>query len=293
MPRLTIGVPAYNNVVTLRTTIESLLAQSFGDFRLLISDDNSKDETRAVCLDLAKSDKRIEYVRQPKNLRYQNFGYLLRQSTSELFMWGAGDDRWQSDYVEACIRELDAHPSLVLAVSKVQFEEHGIATQLSSGTYPLLGTARENLRRYFSRPDDNSRMYGVFRTMPGQRSFPANSFHAYDWAFSAATLRFGGHAEIPEILMFRDKTPTEKYTEMARADANAAIDRLFPLYQMTRWLHGEAKMPLDRHVLGALFALNVDKHFGYVSRFHPAYYRLVKPLEAVWQTRISWRLRKD
>jgi len=293
MPRLTIGVPAYNNVVTLRTTIESLLAQSFGDFRLLISDDNSKDETRAVCLDLAKSDKRIEYVRQPKNLRYQNFGYLLRQSTSELFMWGAGDDRWQSDYVEACIRELDAHPSLVLAVSKVQFEEHGIATQLSSGTYPLLGTARENLRRYFSRPDDNSRMYGVFRTMPGQRSFPVNSFHAYDWAFSAATLRFGGHAEIPEILMFRDKTPTEKYTEMARADANAAIDRLFPLYQMTRWLHGEAKIPLDRHVLGALFALNVDKHFGYVSRLHPAYYRLVKPLEAVWQTRISWRLRKD
>ncbi len=293
MPRLTIGVPAYNNAVTLRTTIESLLAQSFGDFRLLISDDNSKDETQAVCRELAKSDARIAYIRQPKNLRYQNFGYLLRQSSTEFFMWGAGDDRWEPGFLAACIDELDVHPSLVLAVSKVQFEEDGIATRLSSGTYPLLGTERQNLHRYLSRPDDNSRMYGVFRTLPGQKSFPMQSFHAYDWGFSAATLRFGGHAEIPDILMHRDKTPTQKYTEMARLDANTAIDRLLPLHQMTRWLLAEAKIPLDRRVLGALFSLNLDKHFGYVSRFHPSYYRLVKPLEELWKARICWRLRKD
>ncbi len=293
MPRLTIGVPAYNNASTLRTTIESLLAQSFGDFRLLISDDNSKDETQEICRALVKSDERIDYIRQPQNLRYQNFGYLLRQARTEFFMWGAGDDRWQPEYLEACLRELDAHTSLVLAVSKVQFEENGKAIGLSSGTYPLLGTPPQNLHRYFSQPDDNSRMYGVFRTQPGQNSFPTHSFHAYDWAFSAATLRFGQHAEIPEILMYRDKTPTEKYTEMARTDAHNTLQRLFPLCQMTRWLFMEAKIPLDRQVLGTLFSINIDKHFSYIARFHPDYYQLVKPLEKIWQKNMSWRLKKD
>lgn len=290
MPRLTIGVPTYNNAATLRATIESLLAQTFGDFRLVVSDDSSTDGTQDVCLDLASLDKRIEYIRQPENLKYQNFGYLLRRAATEYFMWGAGDDRWRPTFAESCVRELDASPQIVLAVSKVRFERAGKPARLAGGTYPLTGSLQENLVRYFSAPSDNSRMYGVFRTMAGQCSFPAQSFHAYDWAFSAATLRFGGHAEIPEVLMYRDETPWERYIDLARADSASAVDRLLPLRPMTAWLLREGRVPKDRRVLGALLALNVDKHIEYVGQRHPAYYKCIAPLEAIWRRRVRWRL---
>ena len=135
---------------------------------------------------------------------------MVRRAETEFFMWAAGDDHWYPDFANRCIAELDANPSIVLATPLIAFEQEGEAAGLSDATYPLVGAIDANIRRYLLAPGDNSRMYGVFRTGAGQRSFPASSFHAYDWAFCAATLRFGGHAEIPEVLMVRDLTPVAK-----------------------------------------------------------------------------------
>lgn len=290
MPRLTIGVPAYKNARTLRSSVESLLAQTFGDFRLLISDDNSPDDTRDVAMQLAREDSRIEYIRQPKNLKYQNFGFLLRRADTEFFMWAAGDDHWYPEFAQRCIAELDAHPDIVLATPRIEFEQAGVPAGLSNATFPLLDGVAANIRSYLLTPGDNSRMYGVFRTTAGQRSFPATSFHAYDWAFCAATLRFGGHAEIPEVLMSRDLTPAANYQGLARADGNTALARCFPLYEMSRWLLADAGIPRSKGVLGALLALNVSKHIEYTDHFHPFYARATQPLQAFWRRYIEWRL---
>ena len=292
MTRLTIGVPAYKNARTLRASVESLLAQSFGDFKLIISDDNSPDETQDVAMDLARLDSRIEYVRQPINLKYQNFGFLLRRAETEFFMWAAGDDHWYPDFANRCIAELDANPSIVLATPLIAFEQEGEAAGLSDATYPLVGAIDANIRRYLLAPGDNSRMYGVFRTGAGQRSFPASSFHAYDWAFCAATLRFGGHAEIPEVLMVRDLTPVANYQMLARADGATSLARLLPLLEMSRWLLKEAKIPRSAGILGTLLALNLNKHIEYTDHFHPDYAKFISPFKTFWWRYIEWRLMK-
>lgn len=292
MTRLTIGVPAYRNALTLRTSVESLLSQTFGDFKLVISDDNSPDDTRDVAMQLAREDSRIEYIRQPKNLKYQNFGFLLRRAETEFFMWAAGDDRWHPEFAQRCIAELDARPDIVLATPRVEFEQGGVPAGLSNATFPLLDRIDTNIRRYLLAPGDNSRMYGIFRTEAGQRSFPENSFHAYDWAFCAAILRFGGHAEIPEVLMTRDLTPAANYQSLARADGRTALARCFPLYEMSHWLLAEAGIPRSNGVLGALIALNINKHIEYTDHYHPRYTRLTQPLQAFWRRYIEWRLLK-
>jgi glycosyltransferase involved in cell wall biosynthesis len=287
---VTIGMPAYNNARTIRVAVESLLAQSFTNFLLLISDDCSTDGTEEECVGLAAQDSRIRYFRQPRNLRYGNFRYLLNSASTPYFMWAAADDRWQPAFIESCVQELERHSSLVCAVSRVQYERQGAPVSLAVGTYSLLGEMRENIWRFLSRPWDNCRMYGVFRTKEAQRSFPSQSFHCYDWAFSAATLRFGGHAEIPEVLMVRDRTPTKRYIEMVREDSPSRLGRLFPVSAMTAWLLRDARIPVDRRILGALLALNFEKHVEYVTHFYPTYARAIGPINYVFEQQ-SWRLR--
>ena len=44
-PKVSIGMPVYNGEFFIRKSIESLLAQTFGDFELIISDNASTDST--------------------------------------------------------------------------------------------------------------------------------------------------------------------------------------------------------------------------------------------------------
>lgn len=275
VPRLTIGVPAWNNADTIGRALASLLAQDFGDLAILVSDDGSRDDTAAICSTIAGRDARVRVVRQPRNLRYGNFGWLLAQADSDYFMWAAGDDRWHPGFAAACVAELDAHPGLVAAVPRVAFEREGHPLGLAQGTFALTGSPATNLAAFLAEPADNSRMYGVFRTAAARRSFPDTTFHAWDWGFSAATLRFGGHAELPEVLMVRDKTPSERYLAMVRDDARGALQRLFPVLAMSRWLLRQPGLPRTRPVLQALLALNLEKHLQYARHFHPAWASLV------------------
>ena len=291
MRRLTVGVPAYNNAATLRANVEGLLAQDFGDFELLISDDVSTDATREVGEALARQDGRVRYVRQPRNLRYDNFLYLLREARTELFMWAAADDHHDPRFVAACVDALDVTPQAVLAVSRVGFTEEGRSAGTSDGTFALTGSPAHNVRRFLLAPGDNSRMYGVMRREPAQRCFPQPACHAYDWAFSAATLRFGWHLEIPQVLMSRDRTPWRNYAAAAEVDARTPGERWFPLLAMTRWLLRDARMPRETDILRALLALNLDKHFEIAELRMPRYARVVAPLARLWKQRLRRRLR--
>jgi hypothetical protein len=69
MKKITIGLPVYNSARYLAAAIDSILAQSYGDFDLLISDNASTDRTEEICRDYAKRDPRIRYIRQSQKCR--------------------------------------------------------------------------------------------------------------------------------------------------------------------------------------------------------------------------------
>ena len=104
---ITIGMPVYNGELFLREALDSLLAQSFGDFELIISDNASSDATEAICLDYQKIDKRIRYIRQAENIgALANFQVVLDESSSQYFMWAACDDKWDSRWIELLYEKL-------------------------------------------------------------------------------------------------------------------------------------------------------------------------------------------
>lgn len=127
MPRVTLGMPVYNGTRFLDETLRALLAQSYKDFELVISDNASTDATGDVCRRYAATDSRIRYYRENENRGAAwNYNRVVELATGEYFKWAAHDDLITSDYLEKCVSVLDRDPSVVLCCTDDQdIDEQG------------------------------------------------------------------------------------------------------------------------------------------------------------------------
>jgi glycosyltransferase involved in cell wall biosynthesis len=67
---ISIGLPVHNGANYLREALDSVCAQSFGDFEVMISDNASTDETPAICEEYARRDPRIRVSRSEQFLHH-------------------------------------------------------------------------------------------------------------------------------------------------------------------------------------------------------------------------------
>jgi glycosyltransferase involved in cell wall biosynthesis len=117
-PTVSIGLPVFNGECYLSQAIESVLAQSFKDFELFISDNASTDSTWDICQSYAKQDRRVLLHRNPVNVGLnKNFSLVVRETPAPYFMWMAHDDILDSRYLCACLDFLQDHPDYVLCYS--------------------------------------------------------------------------------------------------------------------------------------------------------------------------------
>jgi glycosyltransferase involved in cell wall biosynthesis len=116
MKKVTIGLPVYNGANYIAAALDSILAQSYSDFDLLISDNASTDETEEICRAYADKDRRIRYIRQPRNLgAARNYNLLARMDDNPYFKWAAHDDFLAEGFLAACVDVLDRDPTVILA----------------------------------------------------------------------------------------------------------------------------------------------------------------------------------
>lgn len=77
MPNISIIVPVYNTASYLVGCIDSILAQSFADFELILVDDGSTDESSAICEEAVVRDSRIRCYHQANQGQQRAVQYLL------------------------------------------------------------------------------------------------------------------------------------------------------------------------------------------------------------------------
>lgn len=108
MAKIDILMATHNGEKYVREQIESIQGQSFGDWRLLISDDCSSDNTLGIIRELSEEDKRIHVVSE--GVRYgsakSNFMNLLQKSESRYLMFSDQDDVWLPEKIEKSYREI-------------------------------------------------------------------------------------------------------------------------------------------------------------------------------------------
>ena len=114
-PRHSVVVPAYNAPETIRTTIESVLAQSTADLELIVVDDGSADETPEVVAGYAAGDPRITLIRQENagTAGARNRG--LADSTGAFVSLLDNDDAWLPRHLELAEEAFAADPSAGIA----------------------------------------------------------------------------------------------------------------------------------------------------------------------------------
>jgi glycosyltransferase involved in cell wall biosynthesis len=113
-PRLSVGLPVYNGQRFLRAALESILAQTFRDFELIICDNASTDATEQICHECAARDARVRYFRHPANIGpAANYNACFRHARGELFRWAAHDDVIAPELFQLSIDALDRDPGAV------------------------------------------------------------------------------------------------------------------------------------------------------------------------------------
>ncbi|MFQ5509847.1 MAG: glycosyltransferase family 2 protein [Leptospirillia bacterium] len=113
-PRISVIIPAYNRAATIRRALDSVLAQTLGDFELIVVDDASTDDT--VVLVESFSDPRIRLLRHATNRRAaaaRNTG--IRAARGRYLAFLDSDDEWLPDKLEVQLAALEAAPMEVMA----------------------------------------------------------------------------------------------------------------------------------------------------------------------------------
>ena len=115
MPTVSVVVPNYNHARFLRRRIDTILAQTLQDFELILLDDCSTDDSRAVLSQYA-SDRRVRLefneVNSGSTFKQWNKGVRLAQGK---YVWIAeSDDYADGHLLEKVVRRLDEDPSAVL-----------------------------------------------------------------------------------------------------------------------------------------------------------------------------------
>lgn len=97
MPKVSVIIPTYNSARYLSEAIDSVLAQSFKDFEILVIDDGSTDETQEV---LRRYQSRVHCVRQPNSgvAIARNRG--IEQSRGHYISFLDADDTWTASKLE-------------------------------------------------------------------------------------------------------------------------------------------------------------------------------------------------
>jgi glycosyltransferase involved in cell wall biosynthesis len=203
---LSIGLPVYNGERYLDESLDSLLAQTYRDFELVISDNASTDRTEEICRKYASRDSRIRYFRSPVNVGApQNYRRVFDLSSGPYFKWHTSDDLIAPDFIQRCMDAVTADPGIVLAYTKSQLvDEHGrFIADVDQDVALASSSANARFRQVHAHLDYCNVIYGLIRRDVLLRTGGLGAYINSDRVLVAELALHGRLHEVPVVLFSR------------------------------------------------------------------------------------------
>jgi hypothetical protein len=236
-PRVTLAMPVYNSRADrFEAALTALLAQDFGDFELLLSDNGSNDEARALYEAAARRDPRIRLHRHAENHgAVFNFNYLFSRGRGQYFKWAADDDWVAPTWLGKTVALLERDRAAVSAGSWFALVDDA-GQQVGSARPPARFARRQPWQRIAVTrdlaPGDYLDVYSLHRRAALEHTHLSQAIHGADALMMMEMLLQGTVVHVEEEL-FRYHVP-----------ARYNMDTL-----ATAMLGSQAKPMLFRHPL--------------------------------------------
>jgi glycosyltransferase involved in cell wall biosynthesis len=251
-PRVSIGLAVYNGEEFLESSIESILAQTYTDFELIISDNASTDGTEAIGLRFAALDERVLYSRNPVNIGgVRNENRTMALARGEFFKLAAHDDLINPEYLERCVAELDRHVDADVCVPTARvIAGTGEDVPVPAPIAGLEADPADRMRAIADRRYTCEAIYGVFRTAAMRSVRPQANRIPSDYVVLCELAIRRPFVHAPEAMIWRRIHAGNRFR-----DPRARMVWFEPRLQLT----GQIRLPFWRH-LGdmAMMMLRVD-----------------------------------
>lgn len=233
---VTIGMRLHNPDRYLSGALDSLLAQDYQNYELIISDNASTDNTEQICRAYAARDPRIRYCRNQENIRgFRNRNKLMKMATGKYFMLAAHDDLRAPSCISECVAALEQNPEAVFCCTQAVFiEEDGVVVPGYEQGHPKFGTPglnrRHRVRAFLARPGAWYGYSGLMRTSALRKMRPLQNVMGLDVVFLLEMSILGPIIKLPNHYsitgFFEDKT-TEPSWRRSTRETEAGSGRPF------------------------------------------------------------------
>lgn len=139
-PRVSVVVPSYNNAEFIEATIDSILAQTFGDFELIVADHTSTDQTWSLLQPYA-ADARVTLLQTPAGGGAPaNWSRVTAAATGTYVKLVCGDDLIDPECLAEQVAVMEANPGVVLSsCQRDLIDAHGQKVTSARGLAGLAG----------------------------------------------------------------------------------------------------------------------------------------------------------
>ncbi len=227
-PRITIGMPVFNGAATIAVAIEALLAQTFGDFELIVSDNASTDATSDIVATLAAEDGRIRYLRHATNIgANNNYSHLAVVARGEFLKWASASDWCAPTFLERCLALLMRDADAVLAAPRTRLfaGERSSALDYPDDIEILDATPSGRLIHLHSIIQLNNVFNGLIRLSALRRTRLIEPYQQADTVLMGHLALLGKFLLVDEPLFYRRMEPA---TSTALQDADAVRRHHYP-----------------------------------------------------------------
>lgn len=217
-PLVSLGMVAYNNGSFVGQAIESVLAQDYENFELIICDDGSTDATPDICREYAKKDRRIRFYQNGINFGATlNHKRVFHLSSGSYFMWAGDHDLWDPTFISKCLALLRQDPTVVLCYTRtVLIDCDNRPLGMMSDTIDTRGmSTAEGFKKMLWELSSCNMFCGLYRSSVMLDYLSLPDVFAHDAVFLGIVSLRGAIARIDEPLFLRRENRPGETPEQA------------------------------------------------------------------------------